>query len=153
MSDSASGKPVRKIAFLSLGIWAGGNLLLAVGILVAMLAFGTNAPSLFILFSKPEISALDPKALATINALAVFANGCAAAFCVLTLMLAWRGLKREEIWCIRLLVACAVPLQGVGFASDGYFRHKDLMANLVSSVVLLIGLIAARMSVTQSADK
>ena len=36
-------KLVRKIALFCLGIWAGGNLLLAVGILAAMLLFGTNA--------------------------------------------------------------------------------------------------------------
>jgi hypothetical protein len=143
-------KLVRKIAFFCLGIWAGGNLLLAVGIVVAMLLFGANAPSLFILFSKPEIAALEPRALATINGLAVFANACAAAFCVVALALIWRGLRHGEIWCIRLLVACAVPLQGLGFACDIYFRHKDLLTNVVSSVILLLGLFAARMSVTRN---
>jgi hypothetical protein len=117
-----------------------------------MLAFGINAPSLFILFSKSEISGLDPKALATINGLAIFANGCAAAFCVMALTLTWRGLKYGKVWCIRLLVLCAVPLQALGFASDSYFRHQDLIANLVSSTLLLVGLIAARMSVARQAS-
>ncbi|HEY2713657.1 MAG TPA: hypothetical protein VGI60_14175 [Chthoniobacterales bacterium] len=141
---------MRKTAFFCLGIWAGGNLLLAIGIVAAMLLFGTNAPSLFILFSKPEIAALDPKALATINGLAVFANACAAAFCVMALALIWRALCHGEIWCIRLLVACAIPLQGLGFASDIYFRHKDLPANVISSVILLLGLFAARTSMTRN---
>jgi hypothetical protein len=145
-------KLVRKIALFCLGIWAGGNLLLAVGILVTMLLLGTNAPSLFILFSKPEIAALDPKALATINGLAIFANACAAAFCIMALALTWRGLCHGEVWCVRLLVACAVPLQGLGFASDIYFRHKDLVANVVSSVILFLGLVAARMSMTRNAS-
>ena len=140
---------MRRIAFLFLGIWVGGNLLLAVGILVAMLAFGANAPSLFILFSKSEIAGLDPKALATINALAVFANGCAAAFCVMALALIWQALKHGRVWCFQLLVVCAIPLQMLGFASDRYFRQKDLLANLVSSAILTIGLIAARSAVTQ----
>lgn len=90
------------------------------------------------------------RALATINGLAVFANACAAAFCVVALALIWRGLRHGEIWCIRLLVACAVPLQGLGFACDIYFRHKDLLTNVVSSVILLLGLFAARMSVTRN---
>jgi hypothetical protein len=37
-------------------------------------------------------------------------------------------------------VAALAPVQALGFASDAFFGHRNLIANVVSSVILLVGL-------------
>jgi len=137
---------MRRTAFICLGLWTGGNFALGVGIVFAMLFFGQNAPGLHILYSSSEIAQIDGRALATINGLAIFANACAAAYCGLALVLVVRSLKYDDRWAFAVLWVSSLALQAAGFASDSYFGHRDLAANLVSTALLICGLLIARVA-------
>ncbi len=124
-----------------LTLWSGVNLCLAAAILVALVGFHRNAPALTILMDEASVRRLDPNAIATVNALAVFGNACAAAFCVLMLFLVWSGVaagRRAAFW---VLAGTSGALQAFGFASDAMLRGHDTGLNVLSSAVLLAGLV------------
>ncbi len=77
-----------------LSIWSGLNLALAVAILVAMTAFGRHAPALSLTLAEAQVRALESRLVAAVDALAILANACVAAFCALVLAVVWRGLVR-----------------------------------------------------------
>ena len=129
-----------KAGAIVLSIWSGVNLLLAGAILVFMTISGRNAPGLRILFDEAAVRGLDPRALATVNAIAVLFNACALAFCVLMLYVTWSGVAvgvKSALWA---LAVGAGSLQVFGFRSDAYLGGRNLLANVISSAVLLVGL-------------
>ena len=126
-----------------LSLWTGFNLVLALSILFMVLVLGKNAPCLLILYDDIRAVGIDPRALATINGLAVVFNGCAAAICALSLAVIWVPLVRGATWAFWALAGSLLFLQAVGFASDSFFAHKNLVANVISSSLLLLGFAAA----------
>lgn len=126
-----------------LSLWTGFNLILALGILFILLVLGKNAPCLLILYDDMQAVGMDPRALATINALAVVFNACAAAICALSLVVIWVALVRRAVWAFWALAGSLLFLQAAGFASDSFLSHKNLVANIVSSTLLLLGFAAA----------
>ena len=123
-----------------LSLWAGFNLLLALGILFLLLVLGENAPALLILYGDLQPKDIDPRALSTINALAVMFNAGAASICALSLSLIWFAVMRRAVWAFWSLAGCLAFLQAAGFASDTFLGNKDLLANATSSLLLLGGL-------------
>ena len=123
-----------------LSIWTGLNLVLALGIFFMLLVLGKNAPALLILYGDLQATDMDPRALATINGLAVVFNACAAAICRLSLSVIWAALRRAAPWAFWSLVICLGFLQAAGFASDSFFHHKNLLANVGSALLLLSGI-------------
>ena len=126
-----------------LSLWTGFNLVLALSILFMVLVLGKNAPCLLILYDDIRAVGIDPRALATINGLAIVFNGCAAAICALSLAVIWVPLVRGATWAFWALAGSLLFLQAGGFASDSFFAHKNLVANVVSSSLLLLGFAAA----------
>lgn len=133
-----------------LTVWIGFNLALALGILFAVLVLGKNAPALTILYGDTLATGMDPRALATINAFAVIFNACAAALCGLALAITWYALMRKARWAFWSLSVCLLFLQAAGFASDAFFQHKDIVANVVSSLCLLVGVTATAVGIFRS---
>ena len=123
-----------------LSLWTGFNLVLALGILFMLLVLGENAPALLILYGGLRAEGMDPRALSTINALAVMFNACAASICALSLAMIWFAVARKAVWAFWSLAGCLAFLQAAGFASDTFLGNKDLLANAVSSLVLLCGI-------------
>jgi hypothetical protein len=123
-----------------LSLWSGLNLLLALAILVALTLLRKNAPALSILFEPSEIQALDAKVLGTVNALAVLANACIAGFCLLVLTVVWTALRERQSWALPALAGAMGLVQVCGFVSDGFLGHRNLVANAVSTAVLVAGL-------------
>jgi hypothetical protein len=138
---------VLRAGAILLTIWTGVNLVLALGILCSLVVLHKNAPALLILYGDTQAIGIEPRALATINGLAVMFNACAAAVCGLSLSVIWIPLLRKEIWALRALSTCLLFLQAAGFASDTFFQQKDLKANMVSSLLLLAGLFCAAVGV------
>jgi hypothetical protein len=133
-----------KSGALLLSIWCGFQVLLASGIVIAMILGGRHAPALSILFEDREIGAIDPRALATIDGLAILCNSVIAALCALALGVIWGGViarARRAWW---MLAATLGPVQASGFASDACFGHRDLIANLVSTAILAAALLLLR---------
>lgn len=127
-----------KIGRILLYLWVGFNLLLALSIVSSMLFLGTNAPALYILFDSTSINTISPNALSTINGLAILMNSTIAALCGLSLVVIWKGLLKIK-WMFVSLWLCLGFVQLMGFASDTYFGNKNLLANVVSTVILEAG--------------
>ncbi len=136
-----------------LSLWTGFNLVLAVGILFMLLVLGKNAPALLILYGDLRAEGMDPRALATINALAVMFNACAASICALSLAMIWFAVVRKALWAFWCLAGCLGFLQAAGFASDTFLGNKDLWANAISSLVLLCGLFSAGIAILYGREK
>lgn len=127
--------------------WAGFNFILALGILFMVLVLGKNAPCLLILYDDIRAVGMDPRALATINALAVVFNACAAAICALSLAVIWVALVRREVWAFWALAGFLLFIQAAGFASDSFLAHKNCVSNIVSSSLLFFGFAATATSI------
>lgn len=125
-----------------LTVWIGFNLLLALSIVVSMTFFHTNAPAVHLLFDTSSLSTLDPRALATINSLAILMNSVITAFCFMCLMLIWNKRLIEERSLFWTVVSCLTFVQLAGFLSDSYLGNSNFMLNLISTGVLGAGMIS-----------
>jgi len=137
---------MRRLGIILLSFWSGFNLLLAMGILLAIVFFHIHAPALHILFHAPEIAVLDPRVLATIDSLATIANVCIGAFCALMLYLIWFGIHPGTKHAYWIVLVSAGAVQIFGFVSDAFLGHPDLIANLVSTTILATGFILLGLS-------
>jgi hypothetical protein len=131
-----------KAGAVLLTVWSGLNLVVAVANTAATLA-ARRAPLLALVFTDAEVRRLDPRAIAAINAQAAFANPSATALCMLVLVIVWTGLVARARWAFWALAGSLVPMQVFGFASDAFLGSRFLVANVVSSVVLVAGLALA----------
>lgn len=52
-------------------------------------------------------------------------------------------------WALPTLVAVLIPVQFFGFVSDSALGHHNVVANIVSSLVLLLGLALCKRSPTR----
>jgi hypothetical protein len=128
-----------KLGAILLSVWTGFNLLVAVAVTGMTLA-GRPPPALALMLSAGEIAALDPRALAVVNAQAAIANPVIVALCGLVLAVVWTSLVRGARWAWRALAGTLVPLQLFGFVSDAFLGQCNLAANAISTVVLIAGL-------------
>lgn len=128
-----------KIGLGLLYMWIGFNLVLALSIVVSMVLLNTNAPALTILFDSSSIKTITPNALKTINALAILMNATIVSLCSLSLVLIWKGLLKQK-WVFITLGFCLGFVQLIGFVSDNYLENKNLLANGISTAILLSGL-------------
>ena len=142
-----------RVGAILLSLWAGFNLVLALGILFMLLVLGKNAPALLILYGDLQAEGMEPRALATINALAVMFNACAASLCALSLAMIWFAVVRKAVWAFWSVAGCLLFLQAAGFASDTFLSNKDFVANVVSSLVLLGGLFAVGIALFRVSEK
>ena len=127
------------IVFLS--VWSGFNLLLALSIIGSMTIGGNNAPGLMILFDDSSGEGIETRSLATINALAILFNASAVSLCSLSLILTWRLIRERCRWAFYSVASCLLFLQMFGFVSDSYFESRNLLLNLLSSALLLLGIL------------
>jgi hypothetical protein len=131
-----------KAGAILLSVWAGLNLFVGAAV-TALTLLGHAPPALALMLTKPEIAALDARAVAVVNAQAMAVNPCIVVLCTLVLVIVWRSLVRGEAWALGTLAATLGPLQFFGFVSDSYIGHRDLAANLISTAILGGGLILA----------
>lgn len=128
-----------KAGAILLSLWSGLNLLVAV-VVTAMTLSGRNPPALSILFTDAEIRRLDGKVIAVVDAQAALANPCIVALCLVVLGIIWKGLIARMRWSFWVLVCALFPLQAFGFVSDAFLGDRNLVANIVSTAILIIGL-------------
>ena len=142
-----------RVGAILLSLWTGFNLVLARGILFMLLVLGKNAPALLILYGDLGAEGMDPRALSTINALAVMFNACAASICALSLAMIWFAIVRKAVWAFWFLAGCLGFLQAAGFASDAFLGNKDVLANTISSLLLLCGIFSVGIAILYVRDK
>jgi hypothetical protein len=136
-----------RVGVIILTFWAGIRLALALGILAMLLVFGKNAPVLLVLFGNIQGRGVDPRALATINALAVLCNAAIAGMCLLSLMVIWCALVRRAAWAVWSIAACVFFLQGASFFSDALLHDPDPLRNVTASSIPVVGIIFAAIGV------
>lgn len=139
-----------------LTLWAGLNLVIALGILVMILLLGKNAPALMILFGDIQGKDVDPRSLATINALAGLCNAWRAAMSAAVLVIIWTALRRKAAWAFWTLAGCVIFVQLAGLGSGAlYHKQENLLAEAVPSLLPIAGLLFATIGMFRgsSADK
>jgi hypothetical protein len=123
-----------------LSLWAGLNALVAAFVTLSTV-MGRSPPALALVMD--DASQVDPRALAVIQAQAAIANPLILAVCAMVLTLIWT--RPKEYWA--LLAATLVPVQAFGFVSDAFLGHRNVIANAISTAMVLAGLFMLRRTV------
>jgi hypothetical protein len=131
---------VLKIGAVVLSIDAALNLLLAAGIIVAIIFFGKNPPILHVSLGEIEIARLDKQVLTTFKSLAVYFNSAVVTFCLLSIFVIWMGLAQGQRWALWALLITLGIGQISGFVADSLIGNKTLMVNIILTVVYLLGI-------------
>ncbi|HEY4256993.1 MAG: hypothetical protein ACREFF_00305 [Candidatus Udaeobacter sp.] len=118
-----------------LTIWTGFKLTIALGILFMLLVLGKNSPALIILYGDAQGKGLDPRALTTINALAVVANVSIAALCMLSLAVIWGALVRRAVWGFWSLALALLFLDVLRWIGASFYYHD---ANFLADAAILL---------------
>jgi hypothetical protein len=135
--------PLLKTGALLLSFWVISNLIIGLVLFFIIAVSNENAPALTMQLTQLKIRSIDPTVLATVNAVAVLFNACVSVFCGTCLLIVWRFLIKEERWAFWLLLITLCFLQISGFISDAMLGNKYLIANIVSSLFLIMGFICS----------
>jgi hypothetical protein len=119
-----------KIASVLLSFLCGFNFVLASAILVAVIFLKKNAPMLFIVFDRSEISVLDPKVKMAVNSLGILFNASAAGFYLLSLFVILVRLRHGQAWAFWALVITGGLIQTCGFVADSVIGNWEYKAFL-----------------------
>ena len=121
--------------------WTASNLILSIKIVWDTLLGSGHSPALFLILTETEVDALGPDTLATLDSIAVFANGLNIAFCALALCLIWRGLFRRQAWSFGALLVGFLAAWFAGAAADFVVGTVAPWVNVVSFVILATGFV------------
>jgi hypothetical protein len=129
-----------KAGAIILTIVAVFNLLLAAGILIAIIFFGKNPPILYVSMGQSEIAGLSDQVLRTFKSLAVYFNSAVVASCIGGLFVIWMGLAQGHKWAFWALLTTAIVGQVSGFVADSFIGNKTLVINMVFTILYLLGI-------------
>jgi hypothetical protein len=126
-----------------LTVWTGLKLAISLGILFMLLALGKNSPALLILYGDAQGKGLDPRALATINGLAVVANASIAALSIMSLIVIWAALVRRAVWAFWSLATALLFLEVVRWLGESSFYQENLLGDAATLLPTLAGITCA----------
>ena len=118
-----------------LTLWTGFKLLVALGILFMLLVLGKNSPALLLLYGDSQGKSLDPRALATINSLAVVANTAIAALSILSIVSHLERIDEASRMGVFGLGVALLFLDVVRWVGASVYYHQD---NLLGGSVTLL---------------
>ena len=125
-----------------LTLWTGFKLLVALGILFMLLVLRKNSPALLLLYGDIQGKSLDPRALTTINSLAVVANASIAALSILSIVVIWSALMKRAVWAFWSLGVALLFLDVVRWVGASVSYHQDnLLGGSVTLLPTLAGLV------------
>ena len=125
-----------RIGCVILTAWSVLNLVPSVVIVVNTLFRGGHTPALYSILTAGEVSALSPETLATLDSIAVFANGINIAFCLVALAVIWLGLYRRQVWSFWGLLAGFTAALSAGVAADYAVGTVAPWINVISGAIL-----------------
>ena len=134
-----------KIGCAILSIWTVLNLIPSGMIIVDTIFSGGHTPGLYLLLTEDEVSSLEPDVVATMDSIAVFANGLNIAFCLLALFTIWHGLRRRQRWAFWGLLAGFTFAVLAGVGADYEVGWAAPMVNVISAAILMVGFTCAAM--------
>ncbi len=126
-----------------LTIWSALNLFVSLKIVLVTLAYGQHTPALYLILDESDVTEMPAEVLATIDSIAVFANGLNVAFCVLTLSLLWGGLARSKVWSFPPLLLGLFIAWLAGVGADFAVGNAAPWVNVVSLAILALGISSA----------
>jgi hypothetical protein len=129
-----------KIGAVILTIGVVFNLLLAAGILAAIIFFGKNPPILYVSLQQAEIARLDKQVITTFKSLAVYFNSAVVMFCMLSIFVIWMGLAQGQRWAFWALLVTIGIGQILGFVADSFIGNKTVGVNIIFTVISLLGI-------------
>lgn len=130
-----------RIGFLTLTLWLGLILLVALLAVVRLAVLEVPPAVLQFFLSYDEINALPPQLRALFDSLAIAANATLAGFAFLALVILWRGVRRYQRWAWGSLTGVIVFGQMMAFVADRELGNPMLTFNLVFTASALLGLI------------
>ena len=87
---------------------------------------------------------MEPRALATINGLAVVANASVAALSILALVVIWAALVRRAVWAFWSLAGALLFVDVVRWIGESFFyRQGSLLADAATLLPTLAGIACA----------
>lgn len=134
---------MKRFALLTLTLWFGFNFLLALLITISISFFHLNAPALLVYFNQTHIEAADPQMINMVNTMAVLLNAVITSYCGVVLVIIWEKSFLKASMFFWPVIVSASCIQIFGFISDSLMGHKNLGANLASSLILFLGIAAS----------
>ena len=133
-----------------LTIWSAANLAISAKIIVDTLLRDGHTPALFLILTEADVAALSSETIATLDSIAVFANGLNVGFCILALCLIWRGLFRKKAWCLAGLTLGFFAAWFAGAAADFVVGNVAIWVSVVSLTILAAGLASSGIGLLNS---
>ncbi len=121
-------------------IWSTLNLIASLKIVLDTLIYDKHTPALYLILDGSDVSALPSDVLATIDSIAVFANGLNVAFCTVTLCLVWGGLAQSKLWSFPSLLAGLTAAWLAGVGADFAVGNAAPWVNAVSLAIIVLGI-------------
>jgi hypothetical protein len=123
-----------------LSIWCGINFLLAALILTSVVVFGADSPLLVMVFEKSEIAGLDPRVIASLNALTILYNSCSMVVSVLVWLLIRKSLVTGQAWSFWVLLCVIGFIETMAFIASAPIDNARWQVNVVQSALYVIGI-------------
>lgn len=131
-----------KSGCIVLSLWVVVNLFASIYVVADTLLLGGHTPAITAILSVDDVSRLSSETLATIDSIAIFANGINIAFSVVSLFVIWMALIRKVRWAFwGLLGSFSVALM-TGVLADYQVGSAAPEVNVISGVILLAGFMA-----------
>ena len=129
-----------RIGCILLTAWTVLNLIPSAAIVISTLFGDGHTPALYLLLTRVEVERLSPDVLATMDSMAVFANGTNIAFCSVSLWVIWVGLYRRRAWAFWGLSTGFTVALLAGVGADYEVGTAAPMVNVISGSILALGL-------------
>jgi len=137
-----------------LSVWCVINFALALFILIYVILLKKDSPILQVAaFSEEEINLLSRKTIAAINCFTILYNSCALMISVLVWPILRKNLINGEKWSFVLLLGVIGFIEAMAFLASSYIGNGRWQVNVVQSVLYLIGISLAGISIYKGAKK
>lgn len=123
-----------------LSVWSAINLLLAALILASVVVFRANSPLLVMVFQRSEIAALDPRVIASLNALTILYNSCSMVVSVMVWIIIRRNLANGQKWAFWTLLFVIGFIEIMAFIASAQVGHARWQVNVIQSILYLVGI-------------
>lgn len=131
------------IGCITLSIWVTLNLIASVLVVAQTMFFGGHTPALTSVLTAEEVASLGADVIATLDSIAVFANGTNTAFSLVSLLVIWLALRRKMSWAFwSLLGGFAIALLS-GVSADYVVGMVAPEVNVISGIMLMTGFMFA----------
>ncbi len=146
------GGQVLRAGCVVITLWAVLNMIPSLFILLNTTFRDGNSPAIYQILSDSEIGELTPNIRASINSVAIYANGLNVALCLLALFTIWFGLCRGFRWAFWGLAAGLSTAVFGGAAADYILGTVHPEVSLGSAMILVIGFALAAFGLFRNSE-